>query len=62
MSFSSVVRDGQLYIVSSDTFYCCDYMLSDSDFYNLSQTFYVDEALRITRDLDENFFVFVRES
>lgn len=26
------------------------------------QTFYVDEALRITRDIDDNFFVFVRES
>lgn len=25
-------------------------------------TFYVDEALRITRDVDENFFVFIRES
>ncbi|KAG7362747.1 plastid lipid-associated PAP/fibrillin family protein [Nitzschia inconspicua] len=25
-------------------------------------TFYVDEALRITRDIDDNFFVFVRES
>lgn len=25
-------------------------------------TFYVDDTLRITRDLDENFFVFIRES
>eukprot|EP00536_Pseudo-nitzschia_multiseries_P006019 jgi/Psemu1/296093/fgenesh1_pm.124_\ len=25
-------------------------------------TFYVDDTLRITRDVDENFFVFVRES
>lgn len=25
-------------------------------------TFYVDETLRITRDVDENFFVFIRES
>jgi hypothetical protein len=26
------------------------------------KTFYVDEAIRITRDIDDNFFVFVRES
>mmetsp|Transcript_23861 Transcript_23861/g.66131 ORF Transcript_23861/g.66131 Transcript_23861/m.66131 type:complete len:305 (+) Transcript_23861:148-1062(+) len=41
------------------------------DFYNTVQgtspvipltTFYVDDTLRITRDVDENFFVFVRES
>lgn len=41
------------------------------DFYNTVQgttpvipmtTFYVDDTLRITRDVDENFFVFIRES
>lgn len=41
------------------------------DFYNTLQgttpvipltTFYVDDTLRITRDVDENFFVFIRES
>ena len=48
-----------------------EFDLPIGDFYNSLQgkvpvipmkTFYVDEAIRITRDIDDNFFVFVRES